>query len=536
MIFFNYNLPSPSWKLLLVCSFFCILPSAAQTTILDWQHSIGGNSYERFWEMVPTSDGGFILGGQSLSDASGDKSENSIGSEDYWVVKINATGTIQWENTIGGSGNDILESIVQTPDGGYFIGGYSNSDISGDKTEDNIGSGADYWVLKLDQNGQIEWQNTIGGDGSEVLSSVQNTSDGGFILGGRSDSDISGDKTENSLGDRDYWIVKLDNTGIIEWQNTIGGADRDLLWNIRQTIDNGYILAGWSRSNSSADKSENSIGEYDYWVVKVDVNGIIQWENTIGGTSFEELYDIQETSDGGFILSGASLSDISGDKSEESRGLFDFWIVKLDNTGDVQWDKTIGGSEADEGRIVIELSDQSGYLVGGHSRSNVSGDKTDNTNGVHDYWILKLDTQGNIIWQDSIGGSDSDFLWSIIELSDNSFALGGYSFSDASGDKTEDSNGDGDYWIIGMTRTLGIDDVLATDIKLWPNPTSNYAEITLDSPCDFQLYAIDGTLWDEGRFENNISYLNLSALPSGLYMLVVEISDQQRIVKRIIKY
>lgn len=212
---------------------------------------------------------------------------------------------IEWQNTIGGNGHDYLQSIQQTTDGGYILAGHSQSNISGDKTENNIG-GSDYWLLKTDAEGNIQWQNTIGGNNADNLYSIKQTADGGYILGGWSNSDISGDKTENSNGGWDYWIVKTDATGNIQWQNTIGGSGSDELYCIQQTADGGYILGGNSDSNISGDKTENSIGglDWDYWIVKTDASGNVQWENTIGGTLTDRLKSVQQTIDGGYILGG----------------------------------------------------------------------------------------------------------------------------------------------------------------------------------------------------------------------------------------
>jgi len=228
---------------------------------------------------------------------------------------------IEWQKSFGGDSVDILNSIQQTSDGGYILGGNSNSLISGDHTEPSHGLG-DYWVLKLDATGNIQWQNTIGGDFDDDLRYIQQTTDGGYILGGFSESSISGDKTENSQGNFDYWVIKLYPSGNIQWQNTIGGNDVDWLQSIQQTIDGGYILGGWSVSDISGDKTENNhdstLTHPDYWVVKLDAMGNIQWQNTIGGNSMDQLTSIQQTSDGGYILCGLSYSNISGDKTENS--------------------------------------------------------------------------------------------------------------------------------------------------------------------------------------------------------------------------
>ena len=314
-------------KLILPILFLTTITALAQP-IIQWQNTLGGSGEDYLYSIQQTSDGGYILGGLSLSNISGDKTENSQGSFDYWVVKLDASGVIQWQNTIGGNDTDVLESIQQTSDGGYILGGGSSSNISGDKTENSQGS-MDYWVVKLDTSGTIQWQKTIGGSGYDVLFTIQQTSDSGYILGGRSESDISGDKTENSQGADDYWVVKLDTSGAIQWQNTIGGTGYDNLYSIQQTSDGGYFLGGRSESDISGDKTENSQGSFDYWVVKLDTSGTIQWQNTIGGSDTDWLESIQQTSDGGYILGGSSLSNISGDKTENSQGVDDYWVVKL---------------------------------------------------------------------------------------------------------------------------------------------------------------------------------------------------------------
>ncbi|HCK22884.1 MAG TPA: T9SS C-terminal target domain-containing protein, partial [Bacteroidetes bacterium] len=182
-------------------------------------------------------------GGHSGSNMNGDKTEANLGGQDYWVVKLDPFGNIQWQNTIGGNYNDFLKSIIQSSDGGYLLGGYSESDISGDKTEDSSFSLSDYWVVKLDEAGNILWENTIGAATNDFLNCVIQTTDGGYMLGGYSNSGISGDKTEVSWLS-DYWVLKLDEAGNIEWQNTIAGGHADYLNSIIQTDDGGYLLGG----------------------------------------------------------------------------------------------------------------------------------------------------------------------------------------------------------------------------------------------------------------------------------------------------
>jgi hypothetical protein len=242
-----------------------------QLGISNGRIQLGGNYSDALNAIHQTSDGGFILGGCSDSNISGDKTENCFGDTDFWIVKTDGMGNIQWQNTIGGSSIDLLNAIQQTTDGGYIVGGTSMSTISGDKTEDSLGN-FDYWILKTDSTGNIQWQNTIGGSSVDEAFTIQQTSEGGYILGGYSKSQISGDKSENCLDPRevqDYWIVKTDSIGNIEWQNMLGGISADILQSIEQTTDAGFILGGYSNSYLSEDKKEDSLGVLDYWIVKM---------------------------------------------------------------------------------------------------------------------------------------------------------------------------------------------------------------------------------------------------------------------------
>jgi len=523
-------------------STLCILIinfASAQDFTINWQNTIGGNEREGVRTIKETNDGGKIIAGVSESNASGDKTENSQGEDDLWIVKLDASGAIEWQNTIGGNSQEKIQSrgtvILLTTDGGYLVACDSNSNISGDKTENSNGE-FDYWVVKLNATGEIEWQNTIGGSDVEIFGSISNTSDGGYILGGTSDSGISGDKTENSKGGADYWVIKLNSSGNIEWQNTIGGNGSDLLEEVKTTTDGGFILGGWSASGISGDKSEASIGFTDYWIVKLDSLGNIEWENTIGGDDFEYFSQIFQTNDGGYIVSGDSQSNISGDKSENSNGENDFWIIKLNNLGEIEWENTIGGNDLDS-RPIAFPSQEGGYIVAGSSWSNISGDKTENSKGDEDFWILKLNDEGQIEWQKTIGGSGSDWIFDIIQNNDSSYTIAGNSYSNISGDKTENSQGESDYWIINFSTPLSVaDNTFSNSIKLYPNPVKNLLFI-IGSEKNIDNLSIYSPL---GNVLNNISVNNVSAtidvsgLATGIYYVKLN-SDNHSIIKKFIK-
>ncbi|MFI5218044.1 MAG: T9SS type A sorting domain-containing protein [Bacteroidia bacterium] len=519
-------------KLFLLIAAGCLFLNSAFSQNIQWQNTIGGSGEDKLYSLSLTTDGGCICGGTSNSNISGDKTENSLGNRDYWIVKLDALGNIQWQNTIGGSNHDDLYSISQTVDGGYICGGLSTSDISGDKTENSLGN-ADYWLIKLDAVGNIQWQNTIGGNNNEYLYSIIQTSDGGYVCGGHSNSNISGDKTENSQNNTyDYWVVKLDSLGNAQWQNTIGGDNWDELHSIYQTIDGGYMCGGYSNSNISGDKTENSWNNtYDYWVVKLDSLGNIQWQNTMGGSNDDLLHSISQTIDGNYICGGYSNSNSSGDKTENTVGLYDYWIIKFIAPGIIHWQNTIGGGDIDW-LFSISQTVNVGYVLGGRSRSNISGDKTENCNGFTDYWIVKTDSFGIIQWQNTVGGTNDDFLFSIKQTVDGAYYCGGYSLSSISGDKTENSMGSWDYWVVKIndttitTTTQSAIQNPQSVITISPNPANEYSVISFQFKAGDEIRLTDvlgKTLFTKTIAAPTLNFkLQTLNFPNGIYFLNVQ--------------
>ncbi len=309
--------------------FLSLFTVKAQDSNILWQRTIGGSGEDKLWSMVSTNDGGFIMGGEFNSNISGEKTENSKGGKDYWVIKLNNLGNIEWQKTIGGSGDDILWSIIQTIDGGYILGGYSDLNISGDKTENSRG-GFDYWVLKLNEFGSIDWQKTIGGDGIDRLRAIYETDTEDLMIGGESSSGISGDRIEPITGINDNWVIKINSTGSIIWQKAFGISNYQTLTTLSETSDGGSIFSGNVQTSNM-----NS-----FWVVKITSSGNLQWDKIIGGIGDDIHPKIAQTGLG-YIITGASESNISGDKAENSQGGYDYWILKLDETGNIEWQNTI---------------------------------------------------------------------------------------------------------------------------------------------------------------------------------------------------
>lgn len=521
--------------------FLCMLTLSgsilnAQDSSILWQKTIGGNMLDVVYSLEQTSDGGYILGGYSNSGVSGEKSEASRGGVDIWIVKTDGAGNILWNKTYGGSGDDFMTSLKPTSDGGFIIGAGSNSNISGEKSENSRG-GLDYWILKVDDSGNIEWQKTYGGAQPDFDTNVFQTADGGYFVSGYSDSGISGDKTVPSKGQRDYWVLKLNSSGDITWQKAIGGSTLDRLIVSFQSEDGGYILGGHSDSNISGDKSENSRGLFDNWIVKLDGSGNILWDKTYGGNDHDIVRDIIQVSDG-FVVGGYSHSGVSGDKTGTLRGIVDFWIYQIDHNGNMSWQKTIGGSQTDYLRTIRQKSDGN-YLVTGYSNSNISGEKTENSNGGYDMWFLLLDETGNILGQNTIGGANDESAGYSLIL-DDGYIFAVASASNSSGDKSENSRGGEDYWLFKTTNSLlnNLEVNMSPEVIIYPNPIKNEFVIDLrriEKNIDIKIMDATGkNMYSMNYSEAEKLELKLNLSP-GIYFINIKLDNQKTYTKKLIK-
>ncbi len=439
-----------------ICIFFVIFIhqySTAQAPDINWQETYNATGFDEIISTLQTSDGGFIHAGVSSSGIGGDKTEGYLGGPVYgdcWIVCTNSIGEILWQNTIGGSGDEAAHQIRQTADGNYFVGAWSNSGISGDKTEPSFGGSTfgDFWVIKLDSTGNIIWQKTIGGSQDEFLSSLELTYDGGCIVAGNSKSPVSGNKTELFYGGAshgDGWIVKLDEFGNIEWQKSLGGAGDDLINDLQIMFDGDILIGASSASGISGNKTIASFGSRDYWLIKLDYYGDIIWQKCYGGSGDDILTCFYTVQNKIFVV-GWSASGISGNKTTGSFGLADYWLLDLDGIGNIIWQNSFGGNGYDYPWSMTPTID-GGHLITGYSWSGISGNKTISNWGQNDYWIIKLDFNNNETWQKGIGGDYYDYSWSTGQTDDGGYFVSGGSSSPISGEKTEDS-WSGDYWMI----------------------------------------------------------------------------------------
>jgi arginine repressor len=361
-------------------------------------------------------------------------------------VKLDSNENIIWQKTLGGSDDDRAYSIQQTKDGGYVVAGYSSSNDGDVKSENQ----AYCWIVKLDQNGNIIWQNKIG----DLIygQSIKQTTDGGYV--------IVGDSPTNDFG-----IVKIDSNGNVSWQKSFGGKSRGAAYSVQQTTDGGYVVAGYTYSNDIS--FTNNQGSADYWIVKLDASGNMIWQKTFGGADSEHAYNIQQTADGGYIVAGETWS---ADGNDFHR-IINYWIIKLDINGNIIWQKTLGGSGYDEAYSIKQTRD-GGYIIAGYTGSNeLSGFDTG-----YVYLIVKLDAKGNLVWRKTLGGSSNDFAQSIQQTKDGNYIIAGYTDS-RDGDVTG-NHGNFDYWIVKLNDVEDACSPVTPTVTVVATPNTNVYEGT----------------------------------------------------------
>jgi hypothetical protein len=471
---------------------------------IQWQTCLGGSNVDEARCIQTTDDGGLIVIGKTLSN-NGDVSGNH-GGNDFWVVRLNSLGTILWQKTLGGSNHDRGYYVQQTNDDGFIVVGFTesnNGDVQGNHGDKDI------WVVKLNSTGIIQWQKTLGGSYWEEAWCVRQTSDNGFIVAGRSNS-LDGDVIGNH-GAMDFWVVKLTETGNLEWQKSLGGSLDDIPYSIKQTLDGGYIVAG--TTNSSDGDVTGFHGSTDYWVMKLSDMGEIEWQKALGTTSLDRANDVFQTSDGGYFVVGeasANNGDVTG-----HHGGYDIWAVKLNEIGEIEWQKALGGSDEEFGKSA-QQTDDGGYIIAGATQST-NGDVIGNDGGL-DIWVVKLTPDGSMEWQKTLGGTQGDWGNSIQQTPENGFILAGYTMSN-NGD-VSGNHGSQDFWIVKLhPESTPTNAPQAQALDFYPNPTTQSITIQIPEPKNTLSVSITDLLGRELRCQSipNGGTLELEGLADGLY-------------------
>jgi hypothetical protein len=428
-----------------------------------WDRTYGGNRNDEFVILKKDRKGDLILAGYSNSDQGFEKGKNSFAqTNDFWILKTDTAGTIIWQETMGANGEDKLADILVDNDNSLFLFGYSNSDPGIWKSSVNRG-GMDYWMLKLDQFGNKIYDMTIGGSSNDILTSAIQTKNGDILLGGYSSSPNDKDKISLHKGKNDFWVIRYDILGNKIWDKTFGGERDDVLIQILEYGDD-VLLCGYSASTDTStlsfDKSQVSRGNEDYWVLRVGRNGNVIWDKTIGGDSSDILTAAMLLYNDDILLAGTSFSGKSGEKTQDAivrdssnMPSRDYWLVRIDSSGTVIWDKTIGSYGIDIPHSLASICSK-GAVVSGLSDGNKSGAKSENRIGKFDMWILEIDENGEVLWDMTYGGPAYQFHPFLLCHQD--IFLAGQSASNTFLPyKSEDNRGlKSDFWLIRFADTF----------------------------------------------------------------------------------
>jgi predicted Rdx family selenoprotein len=359
---------------------FWLLRYTADNMLL-WSKTFGGSNDDRGADIIQTNDGGFALFGYSQS-ADQDVSLNA-GSKDFWILKITVNGVISWQKSFGFSGSDYGTALTNTNDNGYLVTGILDVTSSGGlgiSRSSQRHAGGDIWAIKLNNTGELEWSNYYGGSFTDSSLGIVKTMDNGFIIAASSDSndvDIS-----NNKGTYDFWILKITADGTLIWEKNFGGTEIDEASAIAATNDGNFIIVGDTRS-SDIDVLNNN-GAADIWMIKITADGVLIWEKTIGATGFDVARSISKTQDSGFIISGSSRSSDAG---FINKGQNDALLIKINSEGIIEWQETFGGTEIDFLYDAVELNNKTIIAVG---ESNSNDGDLDENKGFSDGLLLKI--------------------------------------------------------------------------------------------------------------------------------------------------
>lgn len=505
-----------------------------------WEKSYGGKHSDYLFDAQPTPDYGFILAGSSLSKKTGNKTDDGNGDLDYYIWKMDEKGNLDWQKSFGGSGADLLQSIRLTKDGGFILAGTSDSQ-KGLHKKDSCRGHEDFWIIKLNAKGAEQWQRTIGGSGQELLQSIIPTSDGGYIVGGSSSSNKSGKlhnglddlfgKKENSYGGLDYFVVKLDNKGEIEWQKSYGGQYADELRSIVQARDGGFLLGGSSNSPDSGNKNEKSYGESDYWILKLDQKGEVEWQKTYGGAGDDQLQSVLQSKDGNYLLAGSSSSGTGGNKNASNGKGSDFWLIKIDPIGEILWQETYDIGKADLLTTIQENADGS-LLLGGHAQTEVSDSKKKDKEGINDYVLIKTNDKGEEQWTQTVGSGGEDILRKAIETRDGGYLLAGTSTGTASRDRNS-GQGRNDFWVVKLKDKKKKEEK-KNPIEAYPNPTLHYSNVIVGYEFDkgtATVYDLMGRQLQQFEITDRTIPVDLGSMPEGIYIVEIRTNVQNDSVK-----
>ncbi|MEM6964889.1 MAG: T9SS type A sorting domain-containing protein [Bacteroidota bacterium] len=468
-------------KLLLAAFIFILQLSHLRAQPLTaWSKVLGGTSNDIPQTIKLLSDEGFIVVGQS-SSSDEDVSANK-GGFDAWVTRLDKDGALLWEKNYGGSKEDYVHDVQPTPDGGFILTGGTASDDA--DLNENKGT-VDLWILKIDALGNVQWSKNYGGSGTDVGTSILAETNGYLVVGSTSSAGEPG--VAAGYGSNEYWILKIDLNGDLVWEKTYGGKRYDAAKSVVATEDDGYIIAGnsWSKDGDIG----NHIGHSDAWLLKIDSEGNILWSKNYGSTTADKLNTLIKTLDGNYAIAGSkSVMNLTG---SGFNGRYDeqLWVLKIDPSGTILFEETYGGSQYDEA-VAIASSLDGGLILGGwiHSTDGAFADHAGNKDAL----IIKIDAQGATEWTRQLGGTDNESVKGLLQTPDGGYVMLGYSSSLFVEDLFV-KKGFEDWWLVKFNGAI-VNVNLGEDLVVCQDE-----DFTLDAylpNCDCTY------LWDDGNTDS----------------------------------
>ncbi|MDN3691171.1 T9SS type A sorting domain-containing protein [Chryseobacterium tructae] len=512
-----------------------------------WQKDIKSSTQDFLSQVITTIDQQYLITGSSIQSdkqqTSGNKQNNGY---DFHLVKLNQQGEEDWEKFFSGNNHDYLSATVNTQDGGFLLAGTSYSGKALDKKEGSKG-GSDIWLIRINEFGDEIWQKTLGTSSDEEAKAVIQSTDLGFFIAGNMQNSPKG------YGSKDVWIIRLDKDGKELSQLVLGGRGLDEVEKMIPTKDGGALLGIYSRSpevtgdtpretNSASEpritnpisriaKSTENFGEGDYWIVKLDKNGKVEWEKNFGGKADDHIRTLALTSNG-YIIGGESRSERSGNKTVGIEEGTDLWVIALNERGDEQWQKSYNFKNRDilMGMSVIHSSDDKsskGILLGGYTQAEGRVEKDDET-----FWMLYLDGNGNEQWRKHVSGESRQKEERLSDLKlnrDGSIVLAG-----TSGKELGKEN-----WKVVKLGDKQVNDLIEKyDIKIYPNPVSDYAyvEIGFDfKDADILVYDMSGRQIQNLKTKNKVTKINTQPLVQGAYLVTIKTDTDKAASAKLIK-
>jgi gliding motility-associated-like protein len=486
----------------------CITGNAQVPPVIQWQKCYGGTSSDNIRKMLPTPDGGFILCGSSQSN-DGDIGAN-YGFVDVLIIKTDASGNIQWRKNYGSTGPDYGMDIIATADGGYiFLGmaGAGDMDVTGYHPGVTPGL-RDIWVVKINNTGSIQWQQCYGGPGDDIAYEIHQATDGGYIVA--ASTKTSGGDISALHGMQDLWIFKIDAIGVLQWQRPYGGTLNDNITLIITTSDGGFLLGGFSNSHDGDINCSTVID--GMWLAKLDNAGSIQWQTCLDDV-FSEFSGqmILQTNDGGYIIVGGGHLTASS-PTAPNLGENDAFAVKLDPAGNIQWRRILGGATGQDAFLSVIQMPDGAYVMVGRTQST-DGDICSNR-GNSDFFIVKLNSNGTTNWRKTCGGSYNEYAYTILPTPDGGYLVGGSTFSN-DGDVSGNHNGNmaDDAWLVKLSfpgvPVLPTINITADKTTICPGQTITFiAEITNGGDAPIFQWQVNGINTGANNDTVTISTLN----------------------------